>query len=124
MALTKTPEPFGRTALEALASGAALLTSGLGGLAEVCGPHAEVAHPADSEGLAVRLASLLDSPDLRENPRASRARVASLYDIGAVAKRMDGFGNGRASRQGAGVPEQGARVGVMRESVLNRTLSK
>ena len=92
MVLTKTPEPFGRTALEALASGAALLTSGLGGLAEVCGPHAEFANPADSEGLAVRLASLLDLSDLREKlARAGRARVASLYDIGAVAKRMDDF---------------------------------
>ncbi len=92
MVMTKTPEPFGRTALEALASGAALLTSGLGGLAEVCGPHAQMANPADSEGLAVRLASLLDSPDLREKlARAGRARVASLYDIGAVAKRMDDF---------------------------------
>jgi glycosyltransferase involved in cell wall biosynthesis len=92
MVLTKTPEPFGRTALEALASGAALLTSGLGGLAEVHGPHAEVANPADSEGLAIRLASLLDSPDLREKlARAGRARVASLYDIRAVAKRMDDF---------------------------------
>jgi glycosyltransferase involved in cell wall biosynthesis len=92
MVLTKTPEPFGRTALEALASGAALLTSGLGGLAEVHGPHAAVANPADSEGLAIRLASLLDSPDLREKlARAGRARVASLYDIRAVAKRMDDF---------------------------------
>lgn len=90
--LTKTPEPFGRTALEALASGAALLTSGLGGLAEVCGPHAEIANPADLEGLVVRLASLMDLPGLREKlARGGRARVASLYDIRAVAKRMDDF---------------------------------
>jgi len=92
MVLTKTPEPFGRTALEALASGTALLTSGLGGLAEVCGPHAEIANPEDSEGLAIRLASLMDLPDLRMKlARAGRARVASLYDIRAVAKRMDDF---------------------------------
>ena len=92
MVLTKTPEPFGRTALEALASGAALLSSGLGELAEVHGPHAEVVHPADSEGLAVRLTTLLDYPNLRERlARAGRARVAELYDIRAVAKRMDDF---------------------------------
>ncbi len=90
MVLTKTPEPFGRTALEALASGAALLTSGLGGLAEVCGPHAEIASPSDSEGLAVRLASLMDLPALREKlAKAGRARVAALYDMNVVAKRMD-----------------------------------
>ena len=99
MVMTKTPEPFGRTALEALASGAALLTSGLGGLAEVCGRHAEIANPADSEGLAVRLASLMDSPALREKlARAGRARVEALYDIRAVAKRMDDFIDELAAR--------------------------
>jgi glycosyltransferase involved in cell wall biosynthesis len=109
--LTKTPEPFGRTALEALASGAALLTSGLGGLAEVCGPHAQVVDPSDSEGLAVRLASLLDSQNLREKlAHAGRARVASLYDIRAVAKRMDDFidevlaRGGRAQSRAASTP--------------------
>lgn len=92
MVLTKTPEPFGRTALEALASGAALLSSGLGGLAEVHGPHAEVANPTDSEGLAVRLASLMDMPALREKlARGGRARVAERYDICAVARLMDDF---------------------------------
>lgn len=92
MVLTKTPEPFGRTALEALASGAALLTSGLGGLAEVCGEHAEIVNPTDPEGLALRLAALLDSPDRRETlARAGRARVAALYDMSVVAKRMDDF---------------------------------
>ncbi len=92
MVMTKTPEPFGRTALEALASGTALLTSGLGGLAEVCGPHAEIANPMDGEGLAVRLASLLDLPRLREKlAQAGRERVEGMYDIRAVAKRMDDF---------------------------------
>ncbi len=48
MVLTKTPEPFGRTALEALASGTALITSGLGGLAEVCGPDALTVDPRNA----------------------------------------------------------------------------
>ena len=100
--LTKTPEPFGRTALEALASGAALLSSGLGGLAEVHGPHAEVANPADSEGLAVRLTSLMDLPNLREKlARAGRDRVATLYDIRTVAKRMDDFIDEVLDRRGS-----------------------
>jgi glycosyltransferase involved in cell wall biosynthesis len=92
MVLTRTPEPFGRTALEALASGAALLTSGFGGLAEVCGPEAEIADPADPEAVASRLAALLDSPALRAKlGRAGRARVEALYDIRTVARRMDDF---------------------------------
>ncbi len=92
MVLTKTPEPFGRTALEALASGAALVTSGLGGLAEVCGPDALIADPMDAEAVAEKLATLVDSKDLRAKlARAGRARVEGLYDIRIVARRMDDF---------------------------------
>ncbi len=92
MVLTKTPEPFGRTALEALASGTALVASGLGGLAEVCGPDALIVDPVDPDGVARGLASLLDSPELRANlARSGRARVERLFDIRAVAKRMDDF---------------------------------
>jgi glycosyltransferase involved in cell wall biosynthesis len=92
MALTKTPEPFGRTALEALASGAALITSGLGGLAEVCGTDALTVDPGDAGAVASALASLVDSRELRENyVRAGRARVEAMYDIRIVARRMDDF---------------------------------
>jgi glycosyltransferase involved in cell wall biosynthesis len=90
--LTTGPEPFGRTALEALAGGAALLTSGFGGLAEVCGPNALIVNPADADGVARNLASLLDSPELRAKlARSGRSRVETLFDIGVVAKRMDDF---------------------------------
>ncbi len=92
MALTKTPEPFGRTALEALASGAALMTSGLGGLAEVCGAEALTVDPTDAEALATALAGLCDSQEQRERlASAGRARVEALYDMRAVATRMDDF---------------------------------
>lgn len=92
MALTKTPEPFGRTALEALASGAALVTSGLGGLAEVCGPDALTVDPQDAEAVATALASLTNSEALRATlARAGRTRVEALYDMAVVARRMDDF---------------------------------
>ena len=92
MALTKTPEPFGRTALEALASGAALVTSSLGGLAEVCGPDALTVDPRDPDAVAAALASLADSDALRQAlARAGRARVEALYDMAVVARRMDDF---------------------------------
>ncbi len=74
MVLTTGPEPFGRTALEALASGAALVASGRGGLAEVCGSDALIVDPADADGVARSLTSLIDSPDLRSNSGAIRAR--------------------------------------------------
>ena len=92
MALTKSAEPFGRTALEALASGAALVTSGLGGLAEVCGPNAPFVDPADPEAVSASLAAVMDSPDLRAKlARSGRARAEALFDIHAVAGRMDDF---------------------------------
>jgi glycosyltransferase involved in cell wall biosynthesis len=92
LALTKTPEPFGRTALEALASGAALLASGLGGLAEVCGPCAITVDPNDAGGLAAALGALMDAPERRADlGRAGRKRVEALFDIRAMARRMDDF---------------------------------
>ena len=80
MVLTKTPEPFGRTALEALASGAALVTSGLGGLAEVCGPDALVVDPGDADAVAEKLAALMDSagPAGKPRPRRPRPRRTAL----------------------------------------------
>ncbi|HEX9167652.1 MAG TPA: glycosyltransferase family 4 protein [Roseiarcus sp.] len=103
LALTKTPEPFGRTALEALASGAALITSGLGGLGEVCGPCAVTVDPNDAGRLVAALGGLMDAPERRADlARAGRERVEELFDIRAVARRMDDFidacvGEGRAA---------------------------
>ena len=92
LALTRTPEPFGRTALEALASGTALIASGLGGLAEVCGPCAVTVDPNDAKGLAAALGALMDAPDRRADlARAGRRRVEALFDIRTVARRMDDF---------------------------------
>ncbi len=92
MALTRTPEPFGRTALEALASGAALIASGLGGLAEVCGPCALTLDPNDAAALRAALGGLMDAPDRRVDlARAGRNRVEALFDIRTVAGRMDDF---------------------------------
>src|SRR5271155_5552746 len=102
LALTKTPEPFGRTALEALASGAALIASGRGGLAGGWGPCAVTVDPNDAGGLAGGPGARVDAPDRRADlARAGRKRVEALFDIRAVARRMDDFidacvGEGRA----------------------------
>jgi glycosyltransferase involved in cell wall biosynthesis len=92
LALTKTPEPFGRTALEALAGGVALIASGLGGLAEVCGPSAVTVDPNDAARLTNALGQLMDEPDRRADlARAGRKRVEQLFDIRTVARQMDDF---------------------------------
>jgi glycosyltransferase involved in cell wall biosynthesis len=113
MVLTTGPEPFGRTALEAMASGAALITSGRGGLAEICGPCGVTAEPSDANGVAAALGQLLDAPERRaELARAGRERVEALFDIRAIARQMDEFieaclGEGRGQAQ---VPEAASRA--------------
>jgi glycosyltransferase involved in cell wall biosynthesis len=92
MVLTTGPEPFGRTALEAMASGAALITSGRGGLAEICGPCAMIVEPSDANGIAAALGQLLDAPDRRAYLAvAGRKRVEALFDIRTIARQMDEF---------------------------------
>ena len=115
MVLTMGPEPFGRTALEALASGAALITSGRGGLKEICGPCAVMVEPSSAEGVASALGQLLDAPERRaELARAGRERVEKLYDIRTIARQMDDFietcvGAGRGHAQ-LSDPGHGAAV--------------
>src|SRR3984885_10929204 len=112
MVLTTGPEPFGRTALEAMASGAALITSGRGGLAEICGPCAVTVEPSDAAGIAAALGELLDAPERRaELARAGRERGEALFDIRTIARQMDEFidvclgeGRGQARTSDPGRP--------------------
>jgi glycosyltransferase involved in cell wall biosynthesis len=112
MVLTTGPEPFGRTALEAMASGAALITSGRGGLAEICGSCAVTVEPSDAAGVAAALGELLDAPERRaELARAGRERVEALFDIRAISRQMDEFieaclgeGRGQARSSDPGRP--------------------
>ena len=98
MALTKTPEPFGRTALEALASGAALMTSGLGGLAEVCGAEALTVDPTDAEAVATALADLCRLAGTTGEARKRGSRPGR----GAVRHARGRRADGRFSRGGGG----------------------
>src|SRR3984885_1237840 len=112
MVLTTGPEPFGRTALEAMASGAALITSGRGGLAEICGSCAVMVEPSGADGVAAALGQLLDAPERRaELAIAGRERVEALFDIRAIARQMDEFidvclgeGRGQARTSDPGRP--------------------
>ena len=71
-------EPFGLTALEAMASGAALLCSGRGGLAEVMGEVGVPVDPDDADGMAEAMAALAGNP----------ARLAALGSAGRARARM------------------------------------
>lgn len=56
-------EPMGRTAVEALASGCALVTSGHGGLAEVAGNAGVLVSPVTPNGLALALQGLMENSE-------------------------------------------------------------
>lgn len=67
-------EGFGLPVLEAMAAGAAVLTSSTSSLPEVGGDAVAYANPYDVEGIRFEIAALLKSPERREQ-LASRARV-------------------------------------------------
>nr|WP_221333145.1 glycosyltransferase family 4 protein [Nocardia transvalensis] len=79
-------EGFSLPAVEAMASGAALVASRAGALPEVVGDCAELVEPGDADELTATLERLLDSPRRRaELRRAGRQRALSVYSWEAVA---------------------------------------
>ena len=90
------PEPFGLTALEALATGAALVASDRGGLPEVYGDAAVVIDPENPAAIAAALIALAQDP----------ARRAALATAGLARARS-------FSR-----PAGAARLAALRSDVL------
>jgi glycosyltransferase involved in cell wall biosynthesis len=83
-------EPFGRAAIEAMAHGAALVTSRRGALPEVCGDAALYIEPGDVAGFAGVLRRLAEDESLRRGLQAAgRARVAEAFEIRGVTARLD-----------------------------------
>jgi UDP-glucose:(glucosyl)LPS alpha-1,2-glucosyltransferase len=81
-------EPFGLVALEALASGAALICADRGGLREVAGDAAVYVDPDDLAALSAAICALAGDPARRVAlGQAGRAR-ARLFDAPAVAARL------------------------------------
>jgi UDP-glucose:(glucosyl)LPS alpha-1,2-glucosyltransferase len=82
-------EPFGRTALEALAGGAAVIATRRGGLPEVVGDAAVRLVPETG----VRLATILDELARRETYRANLSELgrkqAALFEAGLWSARLD-----------------------------------
>lgn len=68
-------EPFGLTAIEAHAAGAALISSGRGGLREASGPHALYVDAVTPKTLAAAMNRLIDDPA----ERLALARAGQAY---------------------------------------------
>ena len=85
-------EPFGRTALEAHAGGAALISSGTGGLSEGSGECALMLPEVSPGAIAAALNTLMADQHLRERlARAGAERACQRFDIHRQAARMDEF---------------------------------
>lgn len=84
-------EPFGRTALEALCAGAALVTSASGGIREVIdSDSALVIAPDQPASIAAALLRLANDAGLRSRlQQAGRQRAVEHFDIRSVASRLD-----------------------------------
>ncbi len=83
-------EGFNRVAMESHAAGAALISSGRGGLREVSGHAALYLPEVTGPAIAAELARLMDDEALLDAARArSRQRAVDALDIRATSARLD-----------------------------------
>ncbi|MGN8119656.1 glycosyltransferase family 4 protein [Labrys sp. 22185] len=89
---SKWAEPFGRTCLEAHAGGAAVISSGTGGLRSISGDQALYIDPANPRSIAQALKFLMNDDDARQAlAKGGTERVCRLFDIDVIAARLDKF---------------------------------
>jgi glycosyltransferase involved in cell wall biosynthesis len=85
-------EPFGRTALEAHEGGAAVISSGTGGLREISGPHALYLNEVTPATIESALCALIEDPAYRHSlAELGRQRGLFLFRISKVAADLDAF---------------------------------
>lgn len=82
------PEPFGMTALEAMACGAAVIVSPFGALPDVVGDAALLAAPDASGALEAALGQLMDNPALRAELGLKGRERAALFSLEAARARL------------------------------------
>jgi UDP-glucose:(glucosyl)LPS alpha-1,2-glucosyltransferase len=83
-------EPFARSAIEALASGCALIATPVGGLAEVAAGAGEIVDANDVPALAAALRRLATDTSLRARlQQQGRAKAREVFDIRRVTEVLD-----------------------------------
>lgn len=96
------PEPFGLTALEAMACGAALVASPRGGLPDLVGDAALLVPPDPETGLADAIRDLARSADRRADLSARGRARARLFDCAAARTTLRGLRRAGIAAGGAG----------------------
>jgi glycosyltransferase involved in cell wall biosynthesis len=84
-------EPFGLTALEAMASGAALIYASRGGLPEVAGDAGLVFDPDEPAKLAEALRCLAGDPERLAGLGARGRARARMFDLPEAGMRLDAY---------------------------------
>ena len=87
-------EPFGRTAVEALASGCALVCSDRGGLKEITQGAAVVCKDVNAENLAEAMLGLARDERYRSELQANGLKKAKDFSIEKSAREIDGLLDG------------------------------
>lgn len=82
-------EPLGRTAMEAMAAGCALVTSGHGGLGEIAGDAGMIVSPVTPQGLALALQGLMEDPAGLAAQQESCFTRGKLFTLAAVRQQLD-----------------------------------
>jgi glycogen synthase len=85
-------EPFGLVVAEAMARGLPVITSNIGGPAEIVTPGVDglLTEPGDVQAVAASIAQLADNPDLRARlAQAARATVQERFMIEKNAQRVE-----------------------------------
>jgi glycosyltransferase involved in cell wall biosynthesis len=87
-------EPFGRTALEALAAGCAVVASRSGGLPEILGQAGFLLDAVTPDAITAAVLALARDPARRAAlGKAGEERVAAQFDIGLLSQRLDTWRN-------------------------------
>lgn len=79
-------EGFGLTVLEAMASGAAVVTSNISSLPEVAGEGAILCDPLDERDIADKIYALITNPKLKENLQKKAIKQAEKFSWGKTAR--------------------------------------
>ncbi|GAB3800245.1 hypothetical protein GCM10028798_14470 [Humibacter antri] len=82
-------EPYALTVLEAMASGAAVIASDIGGIPEAAGPAGMLVPPGDANALAGAIASLADDESLRRRVAAAGLAHARAQTWSTARAELD-----------------------------------
>ncbi len=82
-------EPFGLTAIEAMASGAALMTTRRGALPDLAGDAAVYIDPDDPDGMAAAMVALANDPERRAALAAHGRAAVRRFDCAAILPELE-----------------------------------